>query len=97
MTPRFARTAVLAALLATPAVAQDDAGWLPSLITDTPEEGFQLAITLSRTGVTETQGNMDVLTTQREHYSREPDDLIAASQVIAIHFQTVAAANDYWR
>ena len=23
--------------------------------------------------------------------------LIASSQVIAIHFQTVAAANDYWR
>lgn len=25
--------------------------WLPSLITDTPEEGYELAITMSRKGV----------------------------------------------
>jgi len=95
MTARLARAATLACLLAVPAAAQDD--WLPDLITATPQEGYQLAITLSRKGVTETQGDMDVLTTQRPVYARDPDDLIAASQVIAIHFQTIAAANDYWR
>jgi hypothetical protein len=26
-----------------------------------------------------------------------PDSLIAASQVVAIEFQTIAAANNYWR
>jgi len=68
-----------------------------SLITDTPEEGFQLAIRLSRLGVTETQPDRDVLFGLREAYARDPDALIASSQVIAIHFQTVAAANNYWR
>ena len=35
--------------------------WLPSLITATPQEGFELAITLSRRGVKYTQPDMDTL------------------------------------
>jgi len=68
-----------------------------SLITDTPQEGFQLAIRLSRLGVTETQPDRDVLFGLRDAYATDPDALIASSQVIAIHFQTIAAANNYWR
>ena len=68
-----------------------------TLITETPEEGFQLAIRLSRKGVTETQGDREVLFAGRAEYAEDPDSLIAASQVIAIHFQTIARANDYWR
>ena len=68
-----------------------------SLFTDTPEEGFQLAITLSRKGVTSTQPNRDVLFMLRDVYANDPDALIASSQVIAIHFQTISAANNYWR
>jgi hypothetical protein len=68
-----------------------------SLITDTPEEGFQVAIQLARKGVTSTQPDRDVLFKLREIYAKDPDALIASSQVIAIHFQTVAAANHYWR
>lgn len=68
-----------------------------SLITDTPEEGFQLAITLARKGVTSTQPNRDVLFMLRDVYANDPDALIASSQVIAIHFQTISAANNYWR
>lgn len=68
-----------------------------SLITDTPEEGFQIALQLARKGVTETQPDKTVLKQLRPVYSRDPDALIAASQVVAIHFQTVAAANNYWR
>jgi hypothetical protein len=68
-----------------------------SLITDTPEEGFQVAIQLARKGVTSTQQDKDVLFMLREVYSRDPDALIASSQVIAIHFQTIAAANNYWK
>ncbi|MCK9274308.1 MAG: hexameric tyrosine-coordinated heme protein [Syntrophales bacterium] len=68
-----------------------------SLITATPEEGFQLAITLSRKGVTETQPDIEVLKKLRPAYAHDPGSLIAASQVVAIHFQTIAAANDYWR
>lgn len=68
-----------------------------SLITDTPEEGFQVAIQLARKGVTSTQPDKDVLFMLRDVYSKDPDALIASSQVIAIHYQTVAAANNYWR
>ena len=68
-----------------------------SLITDTPEEGFQLAVTLARKGVSTTQKDKEVLFEQREVYAKDAEFLIAASQVIAIHFQTVAAANNYWR
>lgn len=68
-----------------------------SLITATPEEGFQLAVKLARMGVKTTQPDKEVLFMLREVYSRDADALIACSQVIAIHFQTVAAANNYWR
>ena len=68
-----------------------------SLITKTPEEGYQLAIKLARKGVTEIQTDREVLFALREVYSRNPESLIAASHVIAVHFQTIAAANNYWR
>lgn len=68
-----------------------------SLLTATPEEGFQLAITLARKGVTATQPNREILFELRDVYSRDPDALIASSQVVATHFQTISAANDYWR
>ena len=71
--------------------------WLPSLITNTPQEGYELAITLSRRGVKYTQPDMDTLKKLRPDYANSADGLTAASQVIAINFQTVAAANNYWR
>ncbi|RUO71577.1 peroxidase [Pseudidiomarina salinarum] len=71
--------------------------WLPSLITETPQEGFALAITLSQKGVAKTQPDAEVRKDLRPDYARDPDSLIHVSQVIAVHFQTVAAANNYWR
>lgn len=71
--------------------------WLASLITATPQEGFELAITLSRKGVAYTQPSAEVREKLRPVYSENPDSLTAASQVVAINFQTIAAANNYWR
>lgn len=68
-----------------------------SLTTETPEEGFQVAVQLARKGVTTTQPDKDVLFMLRDVYSKDPDALIASSHVIAVHYQTVAAANNYWR
>lgn len=70
--------------------------WLKSLITETPQEGFDLAITLSRKGVRYTQTDPEVLKKLRPEYANDAAGLTAASQVIAINFQTVAAANNYW-
>lgn len=70
--------------------------WLSSLKTETPQEGFELAIKLSRMGVKSTQPNMDMLKKLRPKYAEDAQGLTAASHVIAVHFQTVSAANNYW-
>lgn len=71
--------------------------WLPTLLTQTPEDGFALAVKLSRIGVKMTQPDADVRDRLRPDYADDANSLIASSQVIAINFQTVAAANNYWR
>jgi len=68
-----------------------------TLITDTPEQGRALAITMARHTIHKIQPDLDVLKGGRPAYSANPDSLIAASQVIAIEFQTIAAANKYWQ
>ena len=93
----------LTALAAGPVFAQDAAReaagetWLPSLMTDTPAEGFDLAVSMARTAVTTTQTDKDVLHALRPNYSHDPQSLIDVSGVVADYFATVAAANDYWR
>lgn len=71
--------------------------WLKSLLTDTPQEGFELAITLSRKGVAYTQTSPEIRKKLRKQYAKDADSLTMASQVIAIHYQTIAAANNYWK
>jgi hypothetical protein len=61
-----------------------------------PQEGFELAIKLSRMGVKYTQPSDDVRAKLRPEYAEDADSLTMISQVIAINFQTVAAANGYW-
>ncbi|MBN8726290.1 MAG: hexameric tyrosine-coordinated heme protein [Xanthomonadales bacterium] len=73
-----------------------DAG-LHTLQTSTPQEGFELALKLSRMGVKYTQPSAEVRDRLRKDYEDDADALIATSQVVAINFQTIAAANDYWR
>lgn len=73
------------------------ADWLPSLKTETPQEGFELAIKLARKGVGYTQPDADVREKLRPVYTDNADSLTMASQVVAIHYQTVAAANNYWK
>lgn len=71
--------------------------WLPSLKTATPQEGFELAIELGRKGVSYTQPDEAVRKKLRPKYAKNAVSLISISQVIAIHFQTIAAANNYWK
>lgn len=68
-----------------------------TLITDTPEEGRALAMTIARHTVHNIQPDPDVLKGGRPNYSTDPDSLIAVCQVVALEFQTIAAANNYWR
>ena len=71
--------------------------WLNSLQTATPQEGFELAIKLAKMGVKYTQPDMEVLKAGRKEYAGNAEFLINASQVIAIHYQTIAKANNYWK
>jgi hypothetical protein len=68
-----------------------------SLVTATPEEGRALALTVARHTIHNIQPELEVLAGGRPNYSTTPESLIAASQVVAIEFQTIAAANNYWR
>ena len=73
------------------------ADWLTSLQTDTPQQGFELAITLARKGVAYTQPSAEIREQLRDVYVYDADSLTLASQVVATHYQTVAAANNYWK
>lgn len=71
--------------------------WLPSLVAPTPQAGFELAIKLARMGVKYRQPTDAVRNELRPAYERDAEALIASSHVIAVHFQTIAAANSWWR
>jgi hexameric tyrosine-coordinated heme protein (HTHP) len=74
-----------------------DESWLPTLNTETPQEGFELAVKLSRLAVMVLQSCDD---NRQGAPSIQPNDasqLIGAAHVIALNFQTIAAANDWWR
>ncbi len=74
-----------------------DASWLPTLQTATPEEGYQLAIKLSRMAVKLTQPSDEKRQEMRPDYGDDADSLIAVSNVVAVNFATVAQANNFWR
>lgn len=71
--------------------------WLLSLITPTPQDGYDLAVKLSRMAVKLTQPDATVRDRLRPDYEADADALIAVSQVVATQFATIAAANSYWR
>lgn len=78
-------------------MAADQERWLPSLITESPEAGYELAIKLSRVAVKLTQTSAEIREQLRAAYAQDVDALIASSHVVAVHFQTIAAANNWWR
>jgi Hexameric tyrosine-coordinated heme protein (HTHP) len=70
--------------------------WLPTLNTNTPQEGFELAVKLSRLALMVAQSYDD--DSQRTPIQQDRAfQLIGAAHVIALNFQTIAAANDWWR
>lgn len=71
--------------------------YLPSLITSTPMEGRELAIKLARKSIAAIQTDAELRKRLRPEYAEDTAQLIASAQVIATEFQTIAAANNYWR
>ncbi|MCC3272107.1 hexameric tyrosine-coordinated heme protein [Arthrobacter zhangbolii] len=68
-----------------------------SLKCTTPEDGRRLAISLALQTSFAMQPDEHVQEIIRTTYANNPEDLLAASQVVATEFATIAAANDYWR
>lgn len=68
-----------------------------TLIVPTPEEGRQLAMKLARLVVKATQPDAIVRDRLRPQYAEDPAMLIKISEVVAVEFSTIAAANNYWR
>jgi hypothetical protein len=71
--------------------------WLPTLKTETPQEGIELALKLSDLGYMLCQSSDESLQASRTNEKYTRSQLIAAAHVIAVNFQTIAAANDWWR
>ena len=67
-----------------------------SLKCTSPEDGRRLAISLALQTSLAIQPDEHVQAIIRDAYTNNPDGLIAASQVVAIEFATIAAANNYW-
>lgn len=67
-----------------------------SLLTETPEEGRQLAIKMARLVIKATQPDEDVRNRLRDVYANDAAMLISIGQVVATEFATIAAANKYW-
>lgn len=77
-------------------VKQEDI-WLKSLITDTPQEGRELAMKMARKTIAAIQTDPEVRKKLRADYAEDTKQLISTAEVVAIEFQTVAQANNYWR
>ena len=71
--------------------------WLPTLMTATPQDGYELAVKMARVAIKMTQPDAELRDRLRPVYAENADALIASSQVVATHFATVAAANGYWK
>jgi hypothetical protein len=74
-----------------------DESWLPTLNTSTPQEGFELAVKLSRLAMMVSRSSDDDGQGTRQIQGDDVLQLIQAAHVIALNFQTIAAANDWWR
>ena len=68
-----------------------------SLITNSPEEGRQLAVKMARLVIKVTQPDAEVREKLRPVYANDPAMLLAVGQIVATEFATIAAANNYWK
>ena len=68
-----------------------------TLLTNSPEEGRQLAIKMARLTIKATQPDATIREKLRPVYAEDASMLIAIGATVAAEFATVAAANNYWR
>lgn len=77
--------------------AKKSADYMPSLITATPLEGRNLAITIVRKTVGTIQRDGKVKHAVRDVYAQDPMMLMRAVELVNLEFAIIAEANNYWR
>lgn len=70
---------------------------IPTLTTSTPAEGRELAMKLARKTIVAIQPNAEIRKKVRPQYDEKPELLMQAGHIVALEFQTIAAANNYWQ
>lgn len=70
---------------------------ISSLITETPEEGYQLAVQLSRKAISTMVPDLETRKKMYPDYIGDAKNLTHASEVVAIHFHTISQANNFWK
>ncbi len=70
---------------------------MPSLITATPAAGRELAMMIARKTIAAIQPDAEVRQRLRPSYGQNAAGLMQAAHIVAVEFQTIAAANNYWR
>lgn len=73
------------------------ADYMPSLITATPLEGRNLAITIVRKTVGAIQRDSEIKRAVRDVYAQDPMMLMRAVELVNQEFSIIAEANNYWR
>jgi len=77
--------------------AKKSADYMPTLITATPLEGRQLAITIVRKTVGTIQRDGKIKHAVRDVYEKDPMMLMRAVELVNLEFAIIAKANNYWR
>lgn len=74
---------------------QTSVTWLPTLLVESPEKKFDLAVKVSKMAIETNQPDVELLEKLSNKYAVNADSLTATSHVIALNFQTIVAANNY--
>lgn len=70
---------------------------IETLLTGSPRRGLELAARLSSLMMEAVQPSDELRDRLLAIYEDDAESVLAACQIIATNFQTVAAANNYWR
>jgi hypothetical protein len=73
------------------------ADYMPTLITETPLAGRNLAITIVRKTIGTIQRDGKVKHAVRDVYEKDPMMLMRSVELVNLEFAIIAKANNYWR
>lgn len=70
---------------------------IETLLTGSPQRGFELATRISSMMMEVVQPSDEIRDRLLAIYEDDAESVLSACHVIAVNFQTIAAANNYWR